>query len=294
MAASRRWGIGSGDRDGAACAASTTASGGVFDGSATSRTPFLQQVRLDPSVERPELYPFTLPAVRGLAGSGGIAFDTAVTFVVGHNGSGKSTLVEAIATALKFNPEGGSRSLRFSTSATHSTLAEALLLRRGSAKPRTGWFLRAESFYNVASEIDRLDAEPGGRPLIDSYGGVSLHEQSHGESFLALLVHRFGPRGLYLLDEPEAALSPPGVMAALARIHQLAGQEAQFVIATHSPILFAVPGATISEIDHDGHLDRVDYDHATPVVVTRAFLADPRRYLGELLAGDTGSGKERR
>lgn len=258
----------------------------------SSGTPFLRQVRLDRSVERPQAYPFTLPAVRGLAQADGIGFDTAVTFVVGHNGSGKSTLVEAIATALGFNPEGGSKSFRFSTAATHSTLTDALVLRHGSSKPRTGYFLRAESFYNVATEIDRLDSSIGGPPLIDAYGGVSLHEQSHGESFLALLVHRFGPRGLYLLDEPEAALSPQGTMAALARVHQLAVEGAQFIIATHSPILLAVPGATILEIDQDGHIERVDYDHAMPVAVTRAFLSDPGRYLHELLADDNGSGKD--
>ena len=266
---------------------------GAGDGSASSGTPFLRQVRLDPCVERPESYPFTLPAVRGLAEADGIAFDTAVTFVVGHNGSGKSTLVEAIATALGFNPEGGSRSFQFSTAATHSTLADALVLRHGSSKPRTGYFLRAESFYNVATEIDRLD-RIGGPPLIDAYGGVSLHEQSHGESFLALLVHRFGPRGLYLLDEPEAALSPQGTMAALARVHQLAIEGAQFVIATHSPILLAVPGATILEVGPDGHIERVDYDQAMPVAVTRAFLSDPGRYLHELLADDTNPGNTRR
>lgn len=270
-------------------------SAGARDGSAGSGTLFLHQVRLDPSVERPESYPFTLPAVRGLAEAGGVGFDTAVTFVVGHNGSGKSTLVEAIATALGFNPEGGSKSFRFSTAATHSTLTDALVLRHGSSKPRTGFFLRAESFYNVASEIDRLDAEPSfGPPVVDSYGGVSLHEQSHGESFMALLVHRFGPRGLYLLDEPEAALSPQGAMAALARIHQLAGDGAQFIIATHSPILLAVPGATILEIEQDGHIERVDYDDAMPVAVTRAFLSNRGRYLHELLDDDTGSGDRRR
>ena len=240
-------------------------------------------------VPRRQAYPFTLPAVRGLAEAGGLVFDTAVTFVVGHNGSGKSTLVEAIATALGFNPEGGSVSFRFSTAATHSTLADALVLRRGTSKPRTGYFLRAESFYNVASEIDRLDDEPSfDRPLIDSYGGVSLHEQSHGESFLALLVHRFGPRGLYLLDEPEAALSPQGAMAALARIHHLASNGSQFIIATHSPILLAIPGATILQIDDHGHLEQVDYDTAMPVTATRAFLNDPSRHLRELLIDDAG------
>ncbi len=248
---------------------------------------FLRQVRLDQSVQHAHGYPFTLPAVQGLNAAGEISFDAPVTFLVGHNGSGKSTLVEAIATALGFNPEGGSTSFRFSTVATHSTLADALVLRRGARKPRTGYFLRAETFYNVVSEIARLDEQPAPTDkLINSYGGVSLHEQSHGESFLALLVHRFGPSGLYLLDEPEAALSPQGAMAALARIHHLAEQGSQFVIATHSPILLAVPDATILQIDDDGQIEHVDYDTAMPVALTRAFLADPRRYLHELLAED--------
>lgn len=224
-----------------------------------------------------------------MAAVNGLAFQAAVTFLVGHNGSGKSTLVEAIATALGFNAEGGSASFAFSTTAnaTHSTLGEALVLRRGTSRPRGGYFLRAESFYNVASEIDRLDAQddPVGMPkIIDSYGGVPLHERSHGESFLDLLTHRFTPRGLYLLDEPEAALSPQGAMAALARIHHLAGQGAQFIVATHSPILLAVPGAVILEIDQDGQLHQVDYDTAMPVAVTRAFLADSARYLHHVLA----------
>lgn len=249
---------------------------------------FLRQVSLEPAQLHPSRYPFTLPVVRALRESGGIDFRAAVTFIVGHNGSGKSTLVEAIATALGFNAEGGSASFRFSTTttATHSSLGDALLLRRGTSKPRGGFFLRAESFYNVVSEIDRLDSQddPVGMPkLIDSYGGVPLHERSHGESFLDLLVHRFTPQGLYLLDEPEAALSPQGAMAALARISHLAKQGAQFVVATHSPILLSVPGATILEIDQDGYLQTVDYDTAMPVAVTRAFLADPGRYLREVL-----------
>ena len=139
------------------------------------------------------------------------------------------------------------------------------------------------------SEIERLDREGGG-PLLPAYGGVSLHERSHGESFLDLLVHRFRPDGLYLLDEPEAALSPQGAMAALARIHHLARTGAQFVVATHSPILLAVPDARILEIGDDGSWRSVTYEEAMPVALTRAFLADPARSLTELLGGDPGQG----
>jgi predicted ATPase len=148
----------------------------------------------------------------------------------------------------------------------------------GIAKPRTGFFLRAESFYNVATEIERLGAA-------EWYGGRSLHERSHGESFLDLAVHRFGPRGLYLLDEPEAALSVHGCLAMLARIRELAMAGSQFVVATHSPILLAVPGATIVQID-DGAIAEVGYDEAQPVALTRSFLADPDRYLHHLFADE--------
>ncbi|WP_345378253.1 AAA family ATPase [Pseudonocardia yuanmonensis] len=200
-----------------------------------------------------------------------------VTFLVGENGSGKSTLVEAIAVAAGLNAEGGSRHFQFATRPTESSLGGSLRLGRAPGKERTSFFLRAESYYNVATEIeDRgLDLAP--------YGGVSPHERSHGQSFLDLLTHRFGPRGLYLLDEPEAALSTNGQLAALARIQELTVQGSQFLIATHSPILLALPGARILEIGDDGGLHTVAYDDALPVRATRDFLADPDRILRHLL-----------
>ncbi|MFI9243995.1 AAA family ATPase [Streptomyces sp. NPDC053086] len=211
-----------------------------------------------------------------------------MTFLVGENGAGKSTLIEAVAVAAGFNPEGGSRNFRFSTRATESVLGDHLVLTRGLHKPRTDFFLRAESYYNVASEIERLHAA-GGRPLMPAYGGVSAHERSHGESFLDLAIHRFGPAGLYLLDEPEAALSVQSCLALLARMHELVGQGSQFLIATHSPVLLALPGATIMEISGEGVLEQVDFDQALPVRLTRAFLASPGRFLRDLLdTGDNG------
>jgi predicted ATPase len=199
-----------------------------------------------------------------------------VTLLCGDNGSGKSTLIEAIAVAAGFNPEGGTTSFNFATRATESSLGGHLtLVRTAGRRPRTGFFLRAESYYNVATEIERLG-------VTGSYGGVSPHQRSHGESFLDLVAHRFGPGGLYLLDEPEAALSVQGCLALLLRIADLVADGSQFVIATHSPVLLACPGATILEIGPGGGIEPVGFDQAEPVAMTRAFLADPARFLGRL------------
>jgi predicted ATPase len=222
-------------------------------------------------------YPWQLPAVRALGNSDGLLLDQPVTFLIGENGSGKSTLIEALAVASGFNPEGGSRSFRFSTRSSESELGQHLIVSRAPSTPKTGFFLRAESFYNVASEIERLG--PG---LLAAYGGTSLHERSHGESFLDVATHRFGPRGLYLLDEPEAALSVRGAMALLTRLHDLAHQGCQVIVATHSPILLALPGSSIQQLDDDG-LRTVTYDEAAPVELTRRFLANPDRSLRQLL-----------
>ncbi|WP_432187221.1 AAA family ATPase [Streptomyces sp. Tue6028] len=245
---------------------------------------FIQQIRLVPGVDDSR-YPFSLPAVRHLARSGALTLPAGVTFLVGENGTGKSTLIEAVAVAAGFNPEGGSRNFRFATRATESVLGNHLILTRGIRKPRTDFFLRAESYYNVASEIERLN-QAGPRPLLPAYGGVSPHERSHGESFLDLATHRFGPAGLYLLDEPEAALSVQSCLALLTRMYDLIEQGSQFLVATHSPVLLALPGATIMEISDEGILEQVDFDQALPVRLTREFLGAPGRFLRNLL--DTG------
>jgi predicted ATPase len=227
-------------------------------------------------------YPFNLPAVRHLQV---LPFHPAVTFIVGENGSGKSTLLEAIAVALGFNAEGGSRNFNFGTRASHSVLHEYVRIAKGFRRPRDGYFLRAESFFNVATEIERLDESGPGDPIGPAYGTRSLHEQSHGESFMALLTHRFRGRGLYVLDEPEAALSPQRQLAALARIHQLVKQGSQFIIATHSPILMAYPEARIYACTEKG-LRRTDYEDTEHYQVTRDFLVNPQRTLDVLLADE--------
>lgn len=246
---------------------------------------FLRGVRFQnglPSVERKEEYLLELPAVRALEGEG-LSFSQPVTFFVGENGSGKSTLLEAIAAAWGFNPEGGSINFNFSTKETHSTLYRALLLRRGARRPRDGYFLRAESFYNVASEIDRLDDIAADAPrLRDSYGGRSLHEQSHGESFFALVTNRLGGNGLYLFDEPEAALSAVRQLALLSAIHELVKKGSQLLIATHSPVLTAYPRAEIYALGGHG-VRKTPYEQTEPYLLTKRFLNAPGRMLRELL-----------
>jgi predicted ATPase len=190
--------------------------------------------------------------------------------------------MEAVAVALGFNPEGGTRNFTFSTRATHSSLYEYIRLVRGAQRPKDGFFFRAESYYNLATNIDEMDAEFSfGPPLTDSYGGKSLHEQSHGESFFAAFIHRFGGRGLYILDEPEAALSPFRQMAMLSHIHELAGQHSQFIISTHSPILMAYPDSIIYHLSPDGIDVRVleETDH---YIIMKQFLNNKEKMLREL------------
>lgn len=244
-------------------------------------TQFASQISLRRGdIDSFDQYPFCLPAVRSLET---LKLHPKVTFLVGENGSGKSTLLEAIAVALGFNPEGGTKNFRFGTRPSHSNLHEFIRVAKGFRRPKDGFFLRAESFFNVASEIENLDAEPSfGPPVIDSYGGKSLHEQSHGESFLALMMNRFGGNGLYILDEPEAALSPQRQLAVLSRIHDLVSEDSQFIIATHSPILMAYPDAWIYSCSVNG-LEKIDYFETEHYQITRDFLLNPERMLRVLL-----------
>ena len=222
-----------------------------------------------------ENYPFHLDAVRNLDS---LLFHPKVTFFVGENGSGKSTLLEAIAVKYGFNPEGGSKNFNFSNHESHSDLHQHLTLSRGINRPKTDYFLRAESFFNVATEIENL-----GSSLLGSYGGKSLHEQSHGESFLSLVMHRFGPNGFYILDEPEAALSPSRLLALLVRIHDLTQQNCQFIIATHSPILMAYPDATIYSLDEDG-AQVTALEETAHWSLTASFMRNPHAILKNLFS----------
>jgi Predicted ATPase len=225
-------------------------------------------------------YPFNLPAIKDLKE---LPLGPEVTFLVGENGSGKSTLLEAIAIAYGFNAEGGSKNFSFSTHESHSKLNLFIKLQKGIRKPKDGFFLRAESFYNVASNIDDMDSIPSSSaPIIQSYGGISLHEQSHGESFMALLLNRFGDNGLYILDEPEAALSPTRQMALLTRMHELIKKGSQFIIATHSPIIMSYPGATIYQIDERG-INKTAYEETEHFIINRQFANNYKGMLKMLL-----------
>jgi predicted ATPase len=245
-------------------------------------SPYISEIQLKrEAIESFDEFPFSLAAVRSL---NSITPHPAVTFFVGENGSGKSTLLEAIAVACGFNAEGGSRNFSFGTRASHSELHRFLRVSKGHPRPLDGFFLRAESFFNVATEIEKLDAEPGNAPPIGpAYGTRALHEQSHGESFLALLLNRFHGHGLYFLDEPEAALSPNRQLSVLTRIHDLVQQRSQFLIATHSPILMAYPDSAIYSFSQKG-IERIAYEETEHYRITRSFLENPKRMLSILLA----------
>ncbi len=240
----------------------------------TLGAPFLRRISCSAERMGGTEFPFSIPAFQQ-----GIQLDlpTPVTFFVGENGSGKSTLLEALAEICGFNPEGGSRDHHRQEREDRSALAQAMQL---SWLPRIseGFFMRAESFYNFASYLDGVSSYL-------AYGGKSLHHQSHGESFLALFQHRF-EQGLFILDEPEAALSPQRQLAFMRIIHQLEKpRQAQFLIATHSPILLAYPGATLYQFGADG-IGKIAYRDTEHYQVTKEFLNNPERMLHHLFAED--------
>ena len=247
-----------------------------FDG------PTLDCLTLHLDEAQASIFPFTLPIIKNLAK---VVFPTQVTFFVGENGSGKSTILEAIATKADFGSEGGSKNIQFKTSEekTYSAaqqLAEYIALS-WRQKPRDGYFFRAETFYNVANYLDYLERTSGGGAYIP-YGGKSLHEQSHGESFLSFFTHRVGSGGFLSLDEPEAALSPQRQLALLSIMHETCKNPAtQFIIATHSPLLLAYPNATIYSCD-DGVLKKMRYEETQHYQITKRFLDNPEGFMRHL------------
>ncbi|WP_164108704.1 MULTISPECIES: AAA family ATPase [Sphingobacterium] len=231
---------------------------------------YISKVRNNRPLESRTSYPYNIPSISIL---NELSFRKEVTFIIGENGAGKSTLVEAIAINAGFNAEGGSRNFNFNTKSSHSELFEDIQLIRTAYRNKDGFFLRAESFYNVATAVDDYEAQ-------DSYGG-SLHERSHGESFLSLMQNRLYGQGLYIFDEPESALSMVSQLNMLRRVNQLVEKNSQFIIATHSPVLMAYPGADIYEVSSEG-INLVDYEDTEQFRLTKYFMNNREKMLSDL------------
>ena len=242
---------------------------------------YISSILFDNNIEKTS-YLNELPVIKHFKKFRELELSADVTFFVGENGTGKSTLLEAIAVAYGFNAEGGSKNFNFSTNETHSDLYKHIDLgKKNFAKD--GFFLRAESLYNVATNIDSMDKLPSfDAPIIGGYGGVSLHNQSHGESFLAIVQNRFFGNGLYILDEPEAALSPMKILTLMAEINNLVNKNSQFIIATHSPILMAFPNSEVLEFTKKG-IKKTNYKNTEHYKTTKTFLENPEKTLHYLL-----------
>ncbi len=240
---------------------------------------FISDVTYQGEIES-DLYLKNISAVKYLEKNRKLTFNKPITVFVGENGTGKSTLLEAIAVAFGFNAEGGTVNFRFETKRSHSELHKHLtVVKRGY--PKDGYFLRAESFYNAATYIDKVYESELQMGMDTPYGDVSLHEQSHGESFMSLVENKFRGEGLYILDEPEAALSPMRILRLLVNIKELADEGAQFIIATHSPFIMALPGADVFEFSAKG-IKAVDYKETEHFLLTKDFVSRPERMLGYL------------
>ncbi|MDW0117508.1 AAA family ATPase [Sporosarcina thermotolerans] len=248
-----------------------------------SNSQYIRAVRLKHEGIPHGIFPFTLPFVRNLHE---LELHPNITYVIGENGMGKSTLLEGIAIAYGFNPEGGTLNFNFSSFNSHSKLDEHIRLVKGTERARDHFFFRAETFYNVATNIEELDQQPAYGPrIIDSFGGVSLHEQSHGESFFAVFRERFRGNGLYILDEPKAALSPFRQIALLARINELVTEGSQFIISTHSPIIMAHPLSKIIQITKDG-IDETKLEETEHYSIMKQFFDDRDRLLYHLFQNE--------
>lgn len=230
---------------------------------------YIEQIKTE--ICSDDSYITKLPIVQYLNKIRNLSFNQDITFIIGENGTGKSTLIESIAVCAGFNAEGGSKNFNFSTKQTVSNLYKYISIVK-SAYEKDGFFLRAESFYNVASQIEDLSLN------LNGYGGNSLHSQSHGESFLSLVKNRFRGNGLYILDEPEAALSPSRQLTLLAEIKHLIDNNSQFIIATHSPILLTYPDATIYQISNDS-INQVSYEECEHYTLTKQILDHPQQII---------------
>ena len=228
--------------------------------------PFVKKIIIKPELILTGEFPFTLPSVKAIDQ---LELHSAVTFFTGENGTGKSTVIESIAVAAGFNHEGGSKNFNFSTAENSPILSRAIRLSRSAERMRDGYFYRSESFYNVITQINKLDKEQGLTPPIkNSYGGRDLHSRSHGESFLDLTLFRFSGKGLYIL-------------VLLSRINELVRKGSQFIIATHSPLLVAYPGASILEFSSRG-IDPVNYEETENFALMKQYFRDPEYFMKQL------------
>lgn len=238
-------------------------------------TRFIKKVELKKTSIFKNEYYSEIPVIKNFSE---LEFNYPITFFVGENGSGKSTLLEAIAISYGFNPEGGSLNFRFQTKNTHSSLSDFTLLSKG-VKAKDGYFLRAESFYNTSSYIE--DIYKDDPVMLNQSYGRSLHQCSHGESFMSLIQHRFRGNGIYILDEPEAALSPQRQLSLILRINELVNDNSQFLIATHSPILLGMDNAQIFTFDNQ-ELETIAYEETDSFTITKLFVENRMELLRRL------------
>ncbi|WP_270180929.1 AAA family ATPase [Alkalihalobacillus sp. CinArs1] len=246
----------------------------------TQETQYVKRLNVkEDEIPSYDFFPFDLPVIKHFKE---LLFHPNVTYIVGENGMGKSTLLEGMAIKYGFNPEGGTLNFNFSSYDSHSNLDHYLRLAKGVYKAKDHFFFRAETYYNLATNIEELDADPfAGAKVVDGFGGKSLHQQSHGESFFAAFTNRFRGEGLYILDEPEAALSPIRQLSMLARIHELVEQGSQFIIATHSPILMAYPDSKMIVLSEDG-MTETTLEETEHFKVMKEFFDDKDRLLHHL------------